>query len=53
MHRILQNMGKLTEVDLKSFLQVTTNMMIWGCMGWNGVGMLAEVDGRMDVEILN
>lgn len=24
------------------------NMMVWGCMGWNGVGHLAEVEGRMD-----
>ena len=22
--------------------------MIWGCMGWNGVGMLVEVQGIMD-----
>ena len=22
--------------------------MIWGCMGWNGVGHLAEVERRMD-----
>ena len=24
------------------------NLMVWECMGWNGVGMLAEVEGRMD-----
>jgi len=24
--------------------------MVWGCMGWNGVGQLAEVEGRMDAE---
>lgn len=24
------------------------NIMVWGCMGWNGVGHLAEVEGRMD-----
>jgi DDE superfamily endonuclease/Transposase len=33
------------------------NIMVWGCMGWNGVGQLAEVVGRMDakqyVDILN
>jgi transposase len=33
------------------------NIMVWGCMGWNGVGELAEVEGRMDadqyVDILN
>ena len=22
--------------------------MVWGCMGWNGVGKLAEVEGKMD-----
>jgi hypothetical protein len=26
------------------------NMMVWGCMGWNGVGHLAEVEGRMDAD---
>ena len=24
------------------------NIMVWGCMGWEGVGKLAEVEGRMD-----
>ena len=24
--------------------------MVWGCMGWNGVGILAEVERRMDSE---
>ena len=24
--------------------------MVWSCMGWNGVGMLIEVQGRMDTE---
>ena len=24
--------------------------MVWGCMGWNGVGMLVEVQGRMNAE---
>ena len=23
------------------------NLMVWGCMGWNGVGMLIEVEGKM------
>ena len=22
--------------------------MAWGCMGWNGVGELIEVEGKMD-----
>ena len=33
------------------------SLMVWGCMGWNGVGMLAEVVGKMNakqyVDILN
>ena len=24
--------------------------MIWGCIGWNGVGVLSEMEGRMDAE---
>ena len=24
------------------------NIMVWGCMGWEGVGRLAEVEGKMD-----
>jgi hypothetical protein len=24
------------------------NLMVWGCMGWNGVGILTEVQGNMD-----
>ena len=24
--------------------------MVWECMGWNGVGVLAEVEGRMDAK---
>ena len=23
------------------------NLMVWGCMGWNGVGKLIDVEGRM------
>jgi len=26
------------------------NLMVWGCMGWNGVGKLVEVVGKMDAE---
>ena len=26
------------------------NLMVWGCMGLNGVGVLAEVEGRMDAK---
>ena len=24
--------------------------MVWGCMGWNGVGKLTEVEGKMDAK---
>jgi hypothetical protein len=24
--------------------------MVWGCMGWNGVEMLAKVEGKMNAE---
>jgi len=24
------------------------NLMVWGCMGWNGVGKLTELKGIMD-----
>ena len=24
--------------------------MVWGCIGWNGVGVLSEVEGKMDAE---
>jgi hypothetical protein len=24
--------------------------MVWGCMIWNGVGILCEVEGRMNAE---
>ena len=26
------------------------NLMVWECMGWNGVEVLAEVEGRMDAK---
>ena len=26
------------------------NLMVWGCMGWNGVGRLTEVQGIMDAK---
>ena len=26
------------------------NLMVWGCMGWNGVGKLTEVQGNMDAQ---
>jgi transposase len=28
------------------------NLMVWGCMGWNGVGKLVEVQGKMDADEL-
>ena len=26
------------------------DLMVWGCMSWNGVGKLVEVEGKMDVK---
>lgn len=26
------------------------NIMVWGCMGWEGVGRLGEVEGKMNAE---
>jgi len=26
------------------------NLMVWGCMGWNGIGMLVEVQEKMNGE---
>ena len=26
------------------------SLMVWGCMGWNGMGILAAMEGRMDAE---
>lgn len=26
------------------------NIMVWGCMSWNGVGTMVEVEGRMDAK---
>lgn len=26
------------------------SLMVWGCIGWNGAGVLSEVEGRMDAE---
>jgi hypothetical protein len=26
------------------------NLMVWGCMGWNGVGKLIEVQERINAE---
>ena len=26
------------------------SLMVWGCIGWNGVWILSEMEGRMDVE---
>ena len=26
------------------------NLIVWGCMGWNGVGKLIEVQGTMDAQ---
>ncbi|KIK76834.1 hypothetical protein PAXRUDRAFT_51939, partial [Paxillus rubicundulus Ve08.2h10] len=26
------------------------SLMVWGCIGWNGVGASTEVEGRMDAK---
>jgi hypothetical protein len=26
------------------------SLMVWGCIEWNGVGVLSEVEGQMDAE---
>ena len=26
------------------------SLMVWGCIGWNGVGVLSEIEGWMDAE---
>ena len=26
------------------------SLMVWGCIGWNSVGVLNKVEGRMDAE---
>lgn len=25
-------------------------IMVWGCMGWDGTGILCEVEGKMDAK---
>ena len=27
------------------------SLMMWGCMGWNGVGYACKIDGKMDAEL--
>ena len=27
------------------------NLMMWGCMGWDGVGFATKIEGRMDAEL--
>ena len=27
------------------------NVMVWGCMGWNGVGWATRIEGKMDAEL--
>ena len=41
----LQNMKVQKTVEFEG-----GSLMVWGCMGWNGVGILAEVERRMDAE---
>jgi hypothetical protein len=27
------------------------NLLMWGCMGWEGVGFACRIDGRMDADL--
>ena len=37
----------LTEREVQGTVKFGAgNSMVWGCMGWNGVGQLAEIEGR-------
>jgi len=41
----------LTSQEVKGTVKFQGGLlMIWGCIGWNGVGVLSEVEGRMDAE---
>jgi hypothetical protein len=33
-----------------SIRKVLDSMMVWGCIEWNGVGVLSEVEEQMDAE---
>ena len=45
--RVKQNIGQDNTPTVK---YRGGNIMVWGCMAWNGVGMLTEVEGRMDAK---
>ena len=34
----------------QSSVEEGNDLMVWGYMGWNGVGKLIEVQGKMDAE---
>jgi hypothetical protein len=39
----------LQEKDMESTVKFGGgHIMVWGCMGWNEVGILCEVEGKMD-----
>jgi transposase len=41
----------LSQREVKGTLKFGGGKMnVWGCMGWNGVGILTEVEGNMDAE---
>ena len=27
------------------------SLMMWGCMGWDGVGFACKIDGKMDADL--
>jgi hypothetical protein len=51
--QMVRNMAgdPLGEREVKGTVKVGGgNWMVWGCMGWNGVGIVCEVEGSMNAE---
>ena len=40
----------LTSREVQCTVKLGESLMVWGCIGWNGVGVLSEVEGKMDAE---
>ena len=40
----------IAPLHLLSSMEGGNNLMVWGYMGWNGVGKLIEVEGKMDAK---
>ena len=41
---------RLTSREVQGTVKFGGSLMVWGCIWWNGVGVLSEVEGRMDAE---